>query len=305
MKYSNKTIHSPNPRLRRSGILLMTAACGLSAYILAYSNPVQAEEQPEWRPAPTERLIKLPTTYLKKVIERDFSESGLADAIGDRDARISLKAKTLADLQDAVDDAEGEVRTELRHQFLAEKREYVELLGDRQELHRKQLKTKVRLYARILKNLKRKSGYSETTQRLLKKQEEARQRLERTSLNVDMKVFGSGIGGESRYSQEYLKNMQAVQTLMAALKDHPMNAEAEIDGKQIGKKDYVRQLATNAEADMALLDQEETILGYMAKLVALDAMALAENLNEDVAFDTYEEEADKGITDSINLFTTQ
>ena len=305
MKCTITTNHRPNPRPRRGGVALMTAVCGLSAYILTYSMPAQAEEQPEWRPAPTERLVKLPGAYLKKVIERDFLESGLADAIGDRDAWITLKAKTLADLRDAVDDAEGEVRTELRHQFLAEKREYVKLLGERQELHRRQLRTKVRLYARILKNLKRKSGYSETTQRLLKKQEEARQRLERTSLNVDMKVFGSGIGGESRYSQEYLKNMQAVQTLMAALKDHPMNAEAEIDGKQIGKKDYVRQLATNAEADMALLDQEETILGYMAKLVALDAMALAENLNEDVAFDTYEEEADKGITDSINLFTTQ
>jgi hypothetical protein len=283
----------------------MTAAFGLSACILTYSMPVQAEEQPEWRPAPTERLVKLPSAYLKKVIERDFSESGLADAIGDRDARIALKAKTLADLRDTVDDAEGEVRTELRHQFLAEKREYVKLLGERQELQRKQLRTKVRLYGRILNDLKRKSGSSETTQRLLKKQEEARKRLERTTLSVDMKVFGSGVGGESKYSREYQKNMQAVQTLMAALKDHPMNAEAEIDGKRIGKKDYVQQLATNAEAEMALLDQEETILGYMAKLVALDAMALAENLDEEFHFDGDDEEEDTSVASAIDLFTTR
>ena len=31
-----------------------------------------------------------------------------------------------------------------------------------------------------------------------------------------------------------------------------------------------------AEADVALLDQEETVLGYMAKLIALDAMALSD-----------------------------
>jgi hypothetical protein len=305
MKFSNTTTHRPNPRPRRGGVALMTVVCGLSACLLTYSMPVQAEEQPEWRPAPTERLVKLPSAYLKKVIERDFSESGLADAIGDRDARIALKAKTLADLRDAVEDADGEVRTELRHQFLAEKREYVKLLGERQELHRKQLRTKVRLYGRILKDLKRKSSSSKTTQLLLKKQEEARERLERTTLRVDMKVFGTGVGGESKYSREYQKNMQAVQTLMAALKDHPMNAEAEIDGKRIGKEDYVRQLASNAEAEMALLDQEETILGYMAKLVALDAMALAENLDKEVAFDAYDEDDTTGVASAIDLFITR
>jgi len=305
MKFSNTTTHRANPHPRCSGVALMTAVCGLSACLLTYSMPVNAEEQPEWRPAPTERLVKLPSAYLKKVIERDFTDPTLPDAIGDRDTRIALKAKTLADLRDAVEDAEGEVRTELRHQFLAEKREYVKLLGERQELHRKQLRTKVRLYGRILKDLKRKSGSSKTTQKLLKNQEEARERLERTTLSVDMKVFGSGVGRESKYSREYQKNMQAVQTLMAALKDHPMNAEAEIDGKRIGKEDYVRQLASNAEADMALLDQEETILGYMAKLVALDAMALAENLDEEVAFDVYGEDDTTGVASSIDLFITR
>ena len=303
MKYPNTNTHGSNPRSKRVSFALMTAACGLSAFMLTNSMPVLAEKNPEWRPAPTERLVKLPSVYLKKVIERDFSESDLANAIGDRDARIALKGKTLADLRDAVDDAEGEMRTELRHQFLAEKKEYVKLLGERQELHRKQLRTKVRLYGRILKGLKRKTGTSATTQRLLKKQEEARERLERTTLSVDMKVFGFGVGGESKYSREYQKNMQSVQTLMAALKDHPMNAEAENDGKRIAKEDYVRQLATNAEAEMALLDQEGTILGYMAKLVALDAMALAENLSN---LDPYEEDIDdKGINDDIELFITR
>jgi hypothetical protein len=307
MKNGNITITRYNPRPRRSGIALISAACGLSACILNFSMPVHAEENPEWRPAPTERLVKLPGVYLKKVIERDFSESGLADAIGDRDTRIAYKAKTLADLRDAVDDAKGKMRTEFRHQFLAEKREYVKLLGERQDLHRKQLRTKIRLYGRILNDLKHKSGSSEATQQLLKKQEEARERLERTTLNIDMKVFSPGVGGESRYSREYQKNIEAVKTLMAALKDHPMNAKAEIDGKRIGKKDYVRLLATNAEAEIALLDQEETILGYMAKLVALDAMGLAENLDEEGDFvpKIYEDDGDTGISSTIGLFTSR
>jgi len=153
-------------------LLAATVASGFSlCFFVAALSPALAEEQAIWRPAPTERLVKLPGAYLKKAIERDFSESGLADAIGDRDARIALKAKTLADLRDAVNEAEGEVRTELRHQFLAEKREYVKLLGERQELQRKQLRTKIRVYERILRGLERKAPANEATQQLLKKQE--------------------------------------------------------------------------------------------------------------------------------------
>ena len=35
-------------------------------------------------------------------------------------------------------------------------------------------------------------------------------------------------------------------------------------------------MVADTQAGLAILDQEETILGYMAKLVALDALALSE-----------------------------
>jgi hypothetical protein len=110
-------------------------------------------------------------------------------------------------------------------------------------------------------------------------QKDARERLEHSTMSVDMNVFGSVVGKESKYSRDYQKNLNAIQTLMTALNDHPMNAEAELDGRQVGKKEYVRQLVAKAESAIALLDQVDTILGYMAKLVALDAMVLAENLD--------------------------
>lgn len=81
-----------------------------------------------------------------------------------------------------------------------------------------------------------------------------------------------------------------------------MNAEAELDGQQVGKKEYVRQLAANAESGMALLDQEDTILGYMAKLVALDAMALAENLDEDLAEELDAEDKTMSVSSAIGFF---
>jgi hypothetical protein len=53
---------------------------------------------------------------------------------------------------------------------------------------------------------------------------------------------------------------------------------------------------------MALLDQEDTILGYMAKLVALDAMALAENLDEDLAEELDAEDETMSVSSAIGFF---
>jgi len=63
---------------RSSRLLAATVASGFSlCFFVAALSPALAEEQAVWRPAPTERLVKLPGAYLKKAIERDFSESGL------------------------------------------------------------------------------------------------------------------------------------------------------------------------------------------------------------------------------------
>ena len=91
-----------------------------------------------------------------------------------------------------------------------------------------------------------------------------------------MKLFGNAAMSQSKYSQEYSKNLASIERLVAAIESHPMNRRAEIDGKAVSKQDYLRQVVSEAEADVALLDQEETVLGYMAKLIALDAMALSD-----------------------------
>ena len=44
------------------------------------------------------------------------------------------------------------------------------------------------------------------------------------------------------------------------------------------KKEYLRHLISETEAELQVLERENAILGYMAKLVALDAMALSELL---------------------------
>ena len=235
---------------------------------------------PSWSPDASERLIKLPSTYLKKAIDRDFEGSELAVAIGDVNSQIKLKSQTLKDLQKAVEQAEGEIKIEMRHQFLAEKREFIKLMGERMDLSQKQIETKVKLYERLLDKLSSRNAYmSPTKTALLKKQETARQRFENSVTAIDMKLFGSTTVKESKYSKDFAKNMGAIEQLVTALKSHPMNvAEMGEDGQPLNKEDYLRQQIMNGQANIALFEQENTILGYMAKLVALDAMTLAEEV---------------------------
>src|SRR5689334_23291721 len=118
------------PRLRT----LLVATALTSSFLIAM--PSFADE-PEWHPDSSERLVKLPPTYLKKSLDRDFAESSLGTALQGTNDEVGAKAKTLADLQGAVAKAGGETRIELRHQFLHEKRAYVDLMSRRNDLQRK------------------------------------------------------------------------------------------------------------------------------------------------------------------------
>ena len=292
---------SPRPRM------LTAIALAVGVHLALGTAGVALAETPAWQPSATERLVKLPSTYLKKAIDRDFAESELAVALNDTSSKIGLKSQTLADLQAAIEQAEGDVRTELRHQFLAEKREFINLMGERQELRAKQISTKVRLYERLLKKLERRGRTMNPAKvALIQKQEEARERFDSSVAAVDLKLFDATVEGESRYQKDYAKNMAALEQLVQAIKEHPMNVEPEIDGQPVSKPDYLRQLIAENEANLAIVDQEENILGYMAKLVALDAMALSEEMNADEFADgVVDEEGEFSVSSSVELFISQ
>ncbi|MDD9917092.1 MAG: hypothetical protein OXT01_20790 [Rhodospirillaceae bacterium] len=257
--------------------LTLLAPMFLAGTIIVSAPSWAAVENDSWNPVVSERLIKLPANYLKKAVDHDFSKSALAAAIADNRELTKLKTLTLQDLQSAIEGAEGELRIELRHQFLAEKRAYLELVARTQDLRRRQADTKIKLYGRMLDKLGAKAA-AMTPQHdaLVEKQNAAQNRFQSSIGAVDMKLFGNAAMTESKYSQEYAKNVASIERLVAAIESHPMNRRAEIDGQAVSKQDYLRQIITEAEADVALLDQEETVLGYMAKLIALDAMALSD-----------------------------
>jgi hypothetical protein len=265
--------------------LILTAA--VAALWLSTTAPVAlaAQDVPaEWRPVASERLIKLPSTYLKRAIDRDFATSGLAGAITDTDKSIDLKKQTLGDLSDAAEASDGELRIELRHQVLAEKQAFIKLMGERQEMRHQQEETRIRLYRSMLRKLDRQTRANTPAKKeLIDRQVAAKQRFEGSLQKVDMKLFASGRAPESRHAKEFSKNVGAIEGLVQAISNHPMNREAEIDGQKLSKCDYLRQLMIQSESRITLLEQEEKVLGYMAKLVALDAMAFAEEVEETLA----------------------
>ncbi len=232
---------------------------------------------PDWTPQSSEKLVKLPSTYLKKSLDSDFADSELGLAIEKINEESNLKIQTLKDLNFAATQSEGEVRTELRHQLLAEKRAYIDIMSRKHKMYKKHLATKERLFENMLKQLgERKGGMTESRRLLVENQEAASKRFKASITKVDVQLFGDASIPESKYGKKYAKNMSAIEKLVKRIESHKMNASVSVDGQPLTKEEYIRQLLAETQSEIAITDQEETIIGYMAKLVALDALSLSE-----------------------------
>ncbi len=267
-----------NPRF----ILPLVLTAGL---LLAGPGAANQAAAPSWTPQSSEKLVKLPATYLKKSIESDFAESTLGLAIAKTDENSGMKLQTLRDLRNAVEQAEGDVQTELRHQFLGEKRAYLDLVAERNRLQRSRLAVRRKLFERMLEKLDSRSAeMTKAKRQLVDKQTAARQRFESSFEKVDLRLFETSAVPESRYGRKHAENMAVIEQLVSRIKQHRMNNAVEQDGRALTKEEYIRGLLAETLAEISLLDQEETIIGYMAKLVALDALGLAEQtLDQDAA----------------------
>jgi len=257
--------------------LYRTFGAALLLGAVAVAVPAMAAT-PSWTPKSSERLVKLPPSYLKKSLDHDFSQSALGSALTSTEEKIGLKSSTLGDIQKAIESSDGEVRLELRHQFLAEKRAYLEMMSERNGLRKKHLQTKRRLFENMIEHLAQEEDLSPASQELIAQQDAAVARFERTFAAVDRKVFETSMARESRYSTQFNQNIAAIDQLMSRINGHKMNASATAEeGLPMTKQEHLRRLAADVQAELSVVEQEETMLGYMAKLVALDAMALAED----------------------------
>ena len=283
-------------------IPILTALLMTVSSVAMASEAVHAKSQ-VWNPSVTEKLIKLPQNYLKKSIDRDFQRSPLADALEGAKQEVKLKLQTLGDLSIAVEQADGDLHTELRHQLLVEKRQYLNLIKQSQKLKKEYLEKRRRVYKRIMaKVLRQKNGKTPKQVNLVKKQKAAHTRFQRTFGAVDMKIFATTVAPQSRYASEYAKNLSAASALLKAIAAHPENKRI-VETNHIDKADYLRRLVADTDAELALVQQEQEIVGYMAKLVSLNATALAEGIVEYAnETETKTAEQDSPITSALNYF---
>ena len=282
------------------GLALSIAATGLTA-LPAYASG----GDPSWQPQASERLVKLPASYLKRSLEQDFTRSELGQALRDMDTEISFKAETLTDLQAAIDVSEGEVQTDLRHQFLVEKREYIDLVSRKIELRRKALEKKSGVLEKLMKRMGQEdASLTPVLRELIARQDEARARFQASMSSVDMELLETSVMPESKYSQQFATNLSAIDSLTQAIEGHAMNQAPEIDGVAVTREGYVRQMIADTQAELELIGQEENILGYMAKLVALDATALADEVADAELVDSDTPNGET-LTSAVKFFVVQ
>jgi hypothetical protein len=272
--------------------------------------PTAAATADKWAPVASEKLMRLPGDFLRKAVDNDFARSGLAQELVSLDEQVALKRTTLADLQGAIDRTDdADIRLDLQHQFLNEKRNYIELVREHQEIRRRRAATKVKLYERLLANLNRQRRAT-TPERaaFIAKQTAARERFEASVSQVDAQILTSAVASQSRYAREYAKNLSAVQELVAAINAHPMNAAPAIDGQPVTRAEYLHELIGENQGELAIIGQERAILGHMAKLVSLDALALSEGISNDAYAEVDIDEAEEApnqVTSAVEFFTTQ
>jgi len=287
-------------RVSPQKLALTLGAVFLGGAMLVATSTV-ALSAPNWTPQSSERLVKLPPSYLKKSIDHDFANSALGSAIQASEEDLSLKGNTLGDLQTAIETADGDVRGELRHQFLAEKRAYLSMMSDRNELRRRHLVTKRRLFDDMLERLSREEGeMTPEKEELLELQSAAAERFESSLAQVDARLFETPDLEESKYSKAYSQNKSAIEQLVARIDSHRMSqTPMSENGVVLTREEHVRRMVADVQTELAVLEQEETILGYMAKLVALDAMALAEEGIDEELIDS--DVAESSLTPAKNV----
>lgn len=267
-------------------------------------------EATKWTPRASEKLIKLPGDHLRRAVENDFRKSQLAEAISESEEKVDYKKSTLQDLKSAIQQnagADEDLQMDLEYQLIGEKQAYLALARERQALKRKKAKTRIRLYEKLLSKMTR-SERSMSPQKamLVEQQKEARARFQGSLGKIDTELMHSSITTQSKYASEYATNMAAIENLVSAINNHPMNQAPTVDGVEVTQEEFVRNMITQNQAELALVDQEDMVLGYMAKLVSLDALALAENITvvengEDLVAS---EEPRDTISSTVELFIT-
>lgn len=254
----------------------------LAASLLVCISSQTLAATADWNPVSSERLVKLPGNYVDKAVEQDFLSSNLAANLISVTGSISGQQKSLGELREAIATAQGENLVDLRHQYLEQKSAFLDLKDQQHDIRGQELDTKLEVYRDLLDRLQRDEARKTDPQlqSLAAQQQAALERMQRTIDDVDATLDAILPSGEqSEYATKYASNISHIGELKNAIRQHVANSAPSVDGREVGREEYVRQLIFSIESEKALLKQEGEMIFLMARLVSLDAQAMEQELS--------------------------
>ena len=234
----------------------------------------------EWKPQIVEKMYLLPPKHLNKVLNNDFNKSILALNLQNTDNKIKNRIEKISELNSMLKGASKNEALEIKHQIIINKRDYIKDMSNLLTMKRQKLDTKKSFFQKIQKNIRNTSLNRKINSEFLNNKNNALKRAE----SIDFKILDSAahsMSKTSKYFKQYQINQDAVSKLKLAIKKHPMSKQNILSKDPKNKMEAVKNYVHNIDTEISVLEMKEEMINYMAKIVALDAMSLA----EEVAFD--------------------
>ena len=231
----------------------------------------------EWKPQIVEKMYILPPKHLNKVLNNDFNKSLLALNLQNTDNKIKNKIQKISELNSLLSGTSNEESLEIKHQIIINKKNYIKDMNDFLIMKKQKLNTKKIFFQKIQKNIKTNSLISKASTKFLNNKNIAMKRAEKLNFKI-IENSSYNISKQSKYFEQYQVNKDAMRKLKLAIEKHPMSNKNILSNDPKNKMEAIRNYVHNIETEIAVLDMKEQMIHYMAKIVVLDAMSLAENI---------------------------
>ena len=263
--------------MKSSNIKLFLIILSVSFYT---ANSLAQSNVNGWKPQIVEKMYVLPPKHLNKVLNNDFNKSLLAINLQNTDNKIKNRIEKISELNSLLPGSSKEEGLEIQHQIIINKRDYIKDMNDLLIMKKEKLNTKKIFFKKIEKKFKGNSLKNKTTSNFLNNKSTAIQR----SQKLDFKILENtsyNLSKRSKYFKQYQINKDAVKKLKLAIEKHPMSNKNILYKDPLNKVEAINNYVHEIDTEIAVLEMKEQMINYMAKIVALDAMSLAEK----VAFD--------------------
>lgn len=248
------------------------------ACTLLLSGPTlsAASTDVNWNPELTERIFRLPPEQMDKAIQRDFSRSNLAQSLRDAVDDLQKSHAKIEQIQQRKSLSHGEMALEVRHQEILAKKNYLDALSNKISLERRHLKTKRAFLTNMQRAVQREAVARGRGPVVRELRTAVKTKID--SVDIDLAAFEQPgkMDSQNRFRAEYDRNLEALRSLKTAIADHQMNQTG--TDIPVDRKERIAYMLNNVDTEIAALHMQEDMLLHMVKLLSLDTMQLAQDV---------------------------